>query len=80
MTEIIARYHTSFARHGDPNVERATDAPLWPAFGNNTVSSNSTGGGVNLVFALPIDGGVRPEVGYRQKQCDYWDTLPNGPD
>ena len=34
----------------------------------------------NLVFALQSDGGVKMESNYRQQQCDYWDTLPGGPD
>eukprot|EP01046_Picozoa_sp_COSAG06_P008924 COSAG06_NODE_457_length_15473_cov_68.819240_3_plen_473_part_00 len=110
LTDTMVRYFTSFVKHGDPNVERATQAPLWPAFNNysssyvhsaahayklhndsehssdNLRSSAASrgggggGGGVGMVFALPAAGGVKPEVGYRQRQCDYWDTLPNGPD
>jgi hypothetical protein len=107
LTDTMVRYFTSFVKHGDPNVERATQAPLWPAFNNYSSSyvhsaahahndsehssdslrssaasrgGGGGGGGVGMVFALPAAGGVRPEVGYRQRQCDYWDTLPNGPD
>jgi hypothetical protein len=74
------RYHTSFARHGDPNVQKSPDAPDWPPFDNDTSSLGSSHGGVSLVFALPAAGGVRVENGYRERQCDYWDTLPDGPD
>ena len=70
-----SRYFTSFARTGDPNTEKATGAPEWPAF-----NPTSGGGGENMIFALPAVGGARAEAGYRGAQCDYWETLPGGPD
>ena len=65
LTAAMAAYHASFIRTGDPNTERAPGSPSWPRY------SPQGGGGTSLALALPKDGGVRAERGYRKEQCDY---------
>lgn len=71
LIEIASRYLLSFYKHGDPNAERDKGAPEWPEY---------SAAGQNVAFALPDAGGVYVEQNYRQQECDYWETLPDGPD
>ena len=81
LAAAMASYLASFAQHADPNPGRRSGSPEWPRF-NATAGGGGGGGGggANLLFALPAAGGVRAEWGYRRAACDYWQTLPNGPD
>ena len=57
----------------DPNPNpNPNPNPTWPPY---TLTQDN-----NMVFALESDGGVTVESGYRKTECDYWDTLPGGPD
>ena len=66
-----AAYRLSFVRHGDPNIDRLESSAYWPAYGPRDES---------LVLALEDVGGIHVERGYRKSPCDYWETLPYGPD
>ena len=67
----FASYIISFYRSGDPNQDTAPDAVTWPTY---------KGARSSMSFALPDNGGVKVEANYRGSQCEYWETLPGGPD
>jgi para-nitrobenzyl esterase len=72
LDDTMAHYWLSFIRTGDPSAERRAQAPEWPRFTNDT--------GASIAFALPADGGISTEHRYRQRTCDYWETLRGFPD
>lgn len=79
LTAAIATYHASFVKHGDPNTARLAGSPAWPHYHpHGQLGGAATG--ASLALALPTYGGIRSEFGYRAVQCDFWDTLPGGPD
>ena len=71
LTLQVGAFWNSFVKHGDPNQERLASAPAWPDYKQS---------GAAMAFALPGDGGVSVVQDYRKPQCDYWETLPGGPD
>jgi hypothetical protein len=83
LVRTMVRHLLLFVASGDPNGKAAGTTPspplaTWPPF---VVSG--AGAGQNMVFALEETGGgggIRVEQGYRQAACDYWETLPGGPD
>jgi para-nitrobenzyl esterase len=66
-----AAYRISFLRHGDPNVDRLESSPEWPTYSERDES---------MVLALEDAGDVHVRRGYRRAPCEYWETLPGGPD
>ena len=77
LTLAIAAYHTSFVRHGDPNLERLAGSPVWPMFATDngptgtrahSAPAKPSAGGVSLAFALPAAGGIRAERGCKDRR------------
>ena len=62
----LQSYFISFAKHGDPNVERGPGTVQWPLFGSgrNIVDLDLTGFSVTTDDELPSD------------RCGFWQSAP----
>lgn len=76
LSDAMMAYWSSLARHGDPNVDRATRALEWPQV---TVSQNGTVNVRRLRFSVEATDGVPPMLldGIHDAHCDFWDSLYN---
>ena len=94
LDTIMATSWLSFITSGDPNPrDDFGDPNPRDDFGDHALLTSRTDASVttawppytraqdnNIVFALKSAGGVHVESKYRKDECDYWDTLPGGPD
>jgi hypothetical protein len=62
----LQSYFVSFAKHGNPNVERRAGTVEWPLFGNkNTV-----------VDITPLGFSVESDAQISEERCKFWQSAP----
>ena len=78
----MATHWLAFVSTGNPNPRGDADPPPLPPHASTTTAwpRYTSARDENLVFALKSAGGVYVKTDYRKDECDYWDTLPGGPD